>query len=267
MKVNTAIFKNAKPVLILKGYDIGTADVGQYITQQFTTEVDRGQLKTIDLMITAQVSNAVTDLGNFTLSVGGQNVMENLGFANYGVTNINAFRYSQVKTFAQENQTLGVIFDARLSTTRIRYFQLLATYTTEAHELFLRQWSTEYLPGYKRKGYQLARLTGNTTGASLKVVLPKNKGNIIGIGISNGGGFVIDLVTTTVTIKANGITIIENVQAVNFNALSTRDYFLNKVWLSPGTELEMILNVVTLSGIAAPAVSDVYHDFTILFES
>jgi len=267
MKINTEIFKNSKPVLLLKGYEIGRADVGQFITQTFTTEVDRGQLKTIDLLTQAAI-NDVNDLGNFTISVGGQNVLENVGIVNYGHINTNAFRFMQVKTFAQENQTLGVTFDARLSTGRIRYFQLLARFTTQAHELFLKNWSTEYLPGYKRKGYQVQRTLGNTTGNSLKVVLPKNKGNIIGIGLSNASPYNIDLLNTLITVKANGITIIEKVQALNFNILSGKDYFLNKIFMSPGTELEMILEAVALpGGVVDPATSTITHDFTIFFQS
>lgn len=270
MKINTEIFKNSKPVLILKGYEIGAADVGEYVTQSFTTEVDRGQLKTLDFTITSTNRTVVNNSeGNFTIGVGGQNVLENVGFANYGIPNVNAFRFMQVKSFAQEEQTLSVTFDSRLTTVGLRYFQLLARFTTQAHELFLKQWSTEYLPGYKRKGYQVSRLLGNTTTNTLKVVLPKNKGNIIGIGLSNAASTLnLDLINTLISVRANGILIIEQVQAINFNVLSGKDYFLNKCWLSPGTTLEMIIEPVALpGGIVEPALTDITHDFTIFFES
>lgn len=271
MKINTEIFKNSKPVLLLKGYDLGSADIGEFVTQSFTTEVDRGQLKTLDFTVTSlNRAFANNDQGNFTLSVGGQNVLENIGITNYGIPNTNAFRFMQVKTLAQENQTLGVIYDARLSIQAIRYFQLLARYTTQAHELFLKSWSTEYLPGYKRKGYQITRPVGNTQTLSIKPILPKNKGNIIGIGISNAlGSLIEDLLNTLITVKANGITIIEKVQAINFNILSGKDYFLNKIFLSPGTELELIIEPVLLPGqaVITPAIATCTHDFTIFFQS
>jgi hypothetical protein len=259
---------NYRPVLLVQGFKPELTNSGEFTQYSYTTPSDRGELKYIDMIFFEdKVTVFLNEPGNFTVAVGGQNVIETESFPNWDIqSQLGKNQFWEVRTYAQENQTIVKTLDLRLSTTS-KFSQLITKYTTAAHEEFLKSYQLKFSPGIKRKGYQLTRIVGTVNTNFLEVQLPRQKGNIIGIGISNGGNVDdIDQINTLINVYIDGVKIIDKVCAGFFNISSGRESYLNKIFILPGATMKIELEVVNLGGFApVPALQSVTHDFCIYF--
>lgn len=265
MKIN-----NYKPILLIQGFKVQNTTPGNFVQYSYTTPSDRGQLKFLDMLFLSDLSSTVNEPGNFTVAVGGQNVIETEGFNNWDFkSQLGKDQAWEVRTYAAENQTINLTMDTRLSSlTKLQ--QLIAKYTTAAHEDFLKSYQLKFSPGIKRKGYQLIRPLASIDTISLEVQLPRQKGNIIGIAISNGGSVTfVDQLNTLINVFIDGVKIIDKVCAGYFNTESGRDSYLNKIFILPGATMKMEIEVQGIDGLGGglplPALENVTHDFCIYF--
>jgi len=262
------MLKNYRPVLIIQGFEPGGIGINQNTQIQYQTPVDRGNLKYLDVVFfDDNVSSLLNEPGNFTVAVGGQNVIETESFPNWDIeSQLGKDEAWDIRTYAAENQTLNMTVNTIGSVTP-KFWQLIAKYTTAAHEEFLKSWQLKFTPGMKRKGYQVTRTIGTITPVTFSVQLPRNKGNIIGIGISNGGRVdFVDQLNTLIDVYIDGVKIVDKVQAGYFNKQSGRDSYLNKIFIMPGATMKIDLTVANLPIIGtAPALETVVHDFCIYF--
>lgn len=263
--------KTYRPVLLVQGFNVQNTQVGNFVQYSYTTPSDRGQLKYLDMIFVSDILADVNEPGNFTVSVGGQNVIETEGFNNWVLNSqLGKDALWDVRTYAAENQTINLTMDTRLSIGLFKIQQLIAKYTTAEHEEFLKTYQLKFTPGIKRKGYQLTRLIGTVNTVSLEVQLPRQKGNIIGIGISNAGDILLlDQLNTLINVYIDGVKIIDKVCAGYFNIASGRDSYLNKIFILPGATMKIELEVQTIDfvggGLPLPALQTITHDFCIYF--
>lgn len=262
--------KNYRPVLIIQGFEPGGISTNLNRQFQYTTPVDRGNLKYLDVVFfDDNVSSILNEPGFFTVAVGGQNVIETESFPNWDIeAQLGKDETWDVRTYAAENQTISMTVNTTNSITP-KFWQLIAKYTTAAHEEFLKNWKLKFTPGMKRKGYQVTRPIGTITPVTFSVQLPRQKGDIIGLAISNGGRVdLVDQLNTLIDVYIDGVKIVDKVQAGYFNKQSGRDSYLNKILILPGATMKIDLTVANLPIIGTvAALETVVHDFCIYFDN
>jgi len=255
----------SKPVLIEQGFDLGILLAGDVATQKFTTAVDRGNLSHLDVAVFPGVTTDVlNDLGNFTISVGGQNVVENSSFMNYAINS----QYGKTKDWpircnARENQTLE--FRADLTDSVItKAWQLIASYTDKEYREWANSIVFKYNQGLKRKGYQVnAPISPVGQVATIRETLPKFKGGVIGFAISNAAQINNQSqFFQTVTLKIDGMTVIETVCGGYYNIASGRDNYFKPMQIKPGATFELIIE-----NPVQPSTEDVIYDLEFYFNN
>jgi hypothetical protein len=260
------------PVLLLEGFPtnfVGTP--GSIVTQQEKLASDRGYLKYLDVQFfdDGAAGASVNQEGNFTLAVGGQNVLENCGFANWDIeSQLGKNKYWDTRIRANQNQTLQMQVHGRNNTTNI-IWQMIAKYTTDAHENWLKKFPDlmNWKPGLKRKGYQLTQPIGSTTQVRLVKQLPRQNGEIIGVALAQAGNVdFIDQLQTLITVTIDGVEIIKNVCMAYFNTASGRDSYLNPIHIQPGSTMEVTMTPTSIGGIpVAPALETVVLNIDFYF--
>lgn len=235
------------PVLLLQGFPANYVGTPGYIqTDQFKLASDRGDLKYIDAQFfdDGAAGASVNQDANFTVSIGGQNILESCGLANWDIeSQLGKDKFWDVRIKAKQNQTITMSVDGRNNTVN-QFYQLIAKYTTDQHENWLKKFPTlmNWKPGLKRKGYQLTQTIGTSLPSSFTQDLPRQNGEIIGIGIAQAGNVdYIDQLQTLITVSIDGVNIIENVCMAYFNTASGRDSYLNPIHIQPGSTMTVTM--------------------------
>jgi len=250
-----------KPVLLMEGFETGlNGTPGAIIQQQFKLASDRGYLKYLNVQFfdDGSAGASVNQDVNFTLAVGGQNVLENVGISNWDIeAQLGKNKYWDTRIKAQQNQTIQFQLDGRNNTIN-QIWQVIAKYTTKEHEVWLKKFPSlmNWAPGLKRKGYNLVQPVGTTAQSRLVRQLPRQNGEIIGVAISQAGSVdVIDQLQTLITVTIDGVDIIKDVCMAYFNKQSGRDSYLNPIWIQPGSTMEVTMTPTAIFGTTiAPAL-------------
>ena len=240
------------PVLLQQGFDPAEMLVAtnRVVNQSFRIRTDRGYLKHLDFFPFFNDIISVQDNLPITINLGGQNIIENSQIGMWSILSQFGKNHTwQLRAKFSEGQT-GFIQvngnDRNGPAVTDQTVQLIAKYSTPSHEQFLKDFRLKYGQRLKQRQYSLVvpatALTDVTT--RLTEELPRNNGQIIGIGISLNSDItdpvgINELPFAFITIKIDGVAIIENVSAIYYSWQSGRDYYLQPICINPGATVEI----------------------------
>ncbi len=248
------ICQTTQPVLIQEGFDIGSVTVPALLTSQtnFRLATDRGYLKYLDVIPLGYSNAQIQDNLKFTLNLGGQNLLQNENLPQWGVNYQNGRDHKwQVRAKFSDGQTgfinlngndeSGIINESQRA-------QVIAKYSTDAHEAFLSTFRLKFGQGLKRREYvhQVPNVAVINNISSTQYVTPRNNGQIIGLAVSvitllnDGAVYPNDEQNNTlVSVSIDGVDLIRNVSSCYYNMANGRDYYLNPVCINAGSTLEI----------------------------
>ena len=226
--------------IVIPGTPVGFSD--------FRLTTDRGDLKYVDFYTLDYRPTAIQSPCFATISLGGQNLVQDENVSNWG----NNFQYGrdhkwQIRAKFSDGQIGNVFLNGQkegLNATASQQIQVVAKYTSRAHEKFLNNFSLKFGQGLKRRQYthQVPNVAVVDNISQTSYVSPRNQGNIIGLAVS----VVVPLEDiagnypnneqnfTFVDILADGVEVIKNVSSSYYNMANGRDYYLQPMCLNPG---------------------------------
>lgn len=256
-----------KPVLLQQQFDPALiAAAGQISDVEYVAKSDRGSLKKFDFFPGFNSAAALSLNVGVSLSVGGISVVEFATLGMYAIrSQFGKDKEWLIKAKANEAQTIQFQLDGS-NDTATQVAALIGTYTTPSHENFIKNYfHLGFKIGLKRKTYVMDVPIATPVGTlEITNTLPRNQGNIIGIGISNAADLVAsytDLTAQFLTVSINGVTIIENVNGVYYNIASGRDNYLQPIFIPQGSEFQLFNRVGT------PATTRVLYSVTFFFDN
>jgi len=229
------------PVLLHQGFGGVAASPGTIasVTNQIAT--GRGTVKFLDLypFFTGELlsgENISDQDAPVTISAGGQVLLQdtNLGIWAFD-TQLGKDKRHRVRVELNDAQSFTTTLDLRNAAT-IQALLPHFYYSTPEYEHFLKNvFALQWDLGLKRRTYRLSVPIGGggTTTAEIENVLPRNNGDIIGIGIHSSSNF-LDLRLTNYEVLIDGVKIIENVFGEHASTLNGRDGYLMPVPIRPG---------------------------------
>jgi hypothetical protein len=174
-----------------------------------------------------------------SLTVGGQNVLDGLPA---GLFKFNALPGTRLKIVGEfgENQTYQVLTGngsvAAFVNSFLQYYE--NEYATESNYKLL---SSKFL-ATKQLSFNAAAAAGANT--STNFVVPKNRGRIFAVQFfadDATGANPVGLYNADITVRVNGVEILETVPALLFSKESTRQNFF-LIDIEPGSTLQVVVN-------------------------
>lgn len=246
---NTALCNINNPVLLQEGFEVTNINPPGVRTgfTEFRLTTDRGDLKYLDFYPLNYEANTIIDPAFVTISLGGQNLVQNSNLAQWG----NNFQYGrdhkwQIRAKFSDGQIGNVFLNGQnefLPSTQRHDVQVVAKYTSRQHEKYLNNFHLKFGQGLKRREYFhiVPNVAAVDNISETQYVSPRNQGQIIGVAVSvvvpllDAGNYPANEQNFTfVDILADGVEIIKNVSTSYYNMSNGRDYYLQPMCINPG---------------------------------
>ena len=275
MKANVCSTPNP-PVLLQQGFNPAVMQIAinRNVTESFRIRTDRGYLKHLDMFPFDNRPAVVRQNLPLTLNIGGQNLVEN---SNSGI-------WSILSQFGKDHrwQIRGKFNSGQIGFLNVngndvkavaiadQTIQLVAKYSTPAHESFLKSFRLKYGQGLKRRSYTAVVPVSAVANVTTLITeeLPRNNGNIIGVAISLNEDIndvvahpFFELSNAFITLNIDGVAIIENVSSIYYSYENGRDYYLQPVCINPGATMELSINQTTIN------TTEFYVNVTFYFDN
>ena len=258
------------PPLLLQGFE--PQGVSSFANpedrKQFQLEVNRGVVYAVDY-VTANLATIAAPFDELNwadatvdLLAGGQELLRNAPLERFIYNaDIGNQKEQRVFTWINGGQVLDSIMridPATISTVPVLGGQLHCYYTTQALEDWRKQFRWKNGQGLKRRAYKVdLPLVLGTFDYTVRDVLPKNQGKIIGFSIMHLGADISECFSS---VRIDGIEIIKNVQNFRFSRFQQREPVVFKIPLNPGSTFEFIVRKESVTGNDGAAFITFYFD-------
>ncbi len=243
-------YKTDKLPLLMQGFELQSTSLFLGILEDkkdFTLKVDRGVVNYLDVI-------GVNDLyidGNLegdwngsliTLLAGGQQLLVDEPMERYNFSVDLGDRAEQkIPVIINGGQTINSrLFLPDITSNSGSNFlqaQVLAYYTTEKHQEFLKEEAKFYSGlGLKRQSFRVRLPAGSTAPVTLEQTIPVNQGGIVGFSVLTYSGD--SMPNVLVDVAFDDLKVNLNVWAARFSKLSQRDPFIQWIKLNPGSTLQ-----------------------------
>ena len=241
------------PVLLQQGFTQADLVIltNRVVNQPFRIRTDRGYLKHLDLFPYDNNVVFIQEKVLATVNLGGQNLLEDANIGMWSILSQFGKNHTwQLRAKFNQGQTGFLTLNGNVPplATRDQSVQLVAKYSTPAHEQFLKDFRLKYGQGLKQRQYQLDVPVTAVAGTINRIQeeLPRNSGSIIGIGISLVEDITdavihpaLELPNSFLTLSIDGVAIVENVSVIYYSYENGRDYYLQPVCINPGSQMEL----------------------------